>query len=76
MARSVVHPYCWNDDTAGWFILTTQEDKKETKKETFLPKASVGLHEPLESTNQDSSVDGTGGEGQKGLVVKVVLHHH
>lgn len=71
-----MHPYCWNDDTARWFILTTQEDKKETKKEKFLPKASVGLHEPPESTDQDSSVDGAGGEGQKGLVVKVVLHHH
>lgn len=71
-----MRPYCWNGGTALWLISTSQKDKKETKKVTFLHKPSIGLHELLESAQQDPSVDRAGGEGQRGLVVKVVLHHH
>lgn len=70
-----MRPFCCNGDAALWLILTTQEDQKETKKETFLPKRSIGLHEPLESTQQDSSFDGGGVEEQIELVVKFVPHH-
>lgn len=48
----------------------------EMKKVILLPKPNIGLHELPESTQQDPSVDSAGGEGQRGLVVKVVLHHH
>lgn len=71
-----MRPCCWSGDAAPCLIATTQEDKKETTKVTFLPKPNIGLHQVIESAQQDPSVGHPGGEPQKGLVVKVVLHHH